>query len=113
MPRRSATQAVPRRKKAPTLVPERITTLAYTNPVKIAVMSLFSQLAERASRDPLRQATGLLNLCCFPAKSFISTKRPSRVSASSNRSRVNAIRKQVAERIMPCSAIETPHPKEA
>ena len=39
MPRRSGIQAVRRHKKASTSAPERITTLAYANPVKRAVMS--------------------------------------------------------------------------
>jgi hypothetical protein len=70
MPRRSGTQAERRREKAPTLVPERITTLADANPVKVAVMSLFSQLTEQGLARSTEPGNGIVELMLFSGEVF-------------------------------------------
>jgi hypothetical protein len=70
MTRRSGTRAVRRRRKAPTLVPERITTLACANPVKIAVMSLFGQLAEQGLARFTAPADGIVEIMLLSGEVF-------------------------------------------
>jgi hypothetical protein len=70
MPRRSGIQAVRRHKKAPTSAPERITTLAYANPVKMVVMSLFGQLAEQGLARSMAPGNGLVEFMLFSGEVF-------------------------------------------